>query len=116
MSRASSGVPRKRRTKKILKAVKGAKLERSKNLRRAKETLKRALAYSYRDRKVKKREFRSLWITRINAATRERGITYSRFIGGLKKNKIELSRDMLCRLAIEEPKAFDALVDIAKSG
>ena len=114
MSRTAHGVSRKKRVKKVLKIVKGAKLRRSKNIRRAKETSRRALAYSYRDRKVRQREFRRLWITRINAATRERGLKYSEFIDGLKKNKIELTRDILVNLAIEEQKAFDKLVELAK--
>jgi large subunit ribosomal protein L20 len=114
MSRTSSGVPRRKRVKKILKLARGARFKRSKNYKRAKETVQRGLAFAYRDRRVKKREFRALWITRINAASRARGLTYHQFMGGLKKNKIELSRDILSRLAIEEPKTFDALVKIAK--
>ena len=114
MSRATSGPRRRKRVKKILKLAKGARFKRSKNYRRAKETVQRALAFAYRDRRAKKREFRALWITRINAATRQRGLTYHQFIGGLKKHKIELSRDILANLTIEEPKAFDELVKIAK--
>ena len=114
MSKVSSGVQRKKRVKKILKLAKGARFKRSKNYRRAKETVQRALSFAYRDRRVRKREFRGLWITRINAATRQRGLTYHQFMGGLKKNNIELSRDILSGLAIEEPEAFDALVKIVK--
>lgn len=115
MSRTAHSVSRKKRVKKILKLAKGARFKRSKHIRRAKETVKRALAYAYRDRRVKKREFRSLWITRLNAAVRERGLKYNEFINALKKNNIELSRNMLSRLAIEEPKAFDQLVEVAKN-
>jgi large subunit ribosomal protein L20 len=114
MSRATSGPRRKKRVKKMLKLAKGARFRRSKNYRRAKETVQRALTFAYRDRRVKKREFRALWITRINAAARQRGLTYHQFMGGLKKNKIELSRDILANLAIEEPKAFDVLVKMIK--
>jgi large subunit ribosomal protein L20 len=112
MARSTSGPRRKKHVKKMLKLAKGARFKRSKNYRRAKETVQRALAFAYRDRRVRKREFRALWITRINAAARQRGLTYHQLIGGLKKHKIELSRDILSRLAIEEPKAFDALVAV----
>ena len=115
MSKTSSGVSRKKRVKKILKLAKGAKFKRSKNYRRAAETVKRGLAFAYRDRKKRKIEFRKLWITRLNAAVRERGLKYSQFMGGLKKNKIELSRDVLSQLAIEDPKVFDVLVEEVKN-
>lgn len=114
MSRTSHSVARRKRVKKLLKRAKGAKLKRSKVYRRARETVKRGLVYAYRDRRVRKREFRALWITRINAASRQRGIKYSEFMKALKQNKIELSRDMLSRLAVEEPEVFDKLVEIAK--
>jgi large subunit ribosomal protein L20 len=116
MSRKSNNVARKKRVKKVLKQAKGARGRRSTNYRRAKETVQKGLAYAYRDRRNKKREFRSLWITRINAAVRERGLTYGEFTDYLKKNNIQLSRDMLSRLAIEEPKVIDRLVaDFKKS-
>lgn len=83
-------------------------------LRTAKETLVRAEAYAFRDRRVRKREFRKLWITRINAATRARGIRYSLFIHGLTQAKIELDRKMLSEMAISDPAAFDALVEEVK--
>lgn len=114
MSRTSHSVSRRKRVKKTLKLAKGARFKRSKNYRRASETVKRALVYSYRDRRVRKREFRKLWITRLNAAVREKGIKYSEFIDGLRKNNIELSRDILANLAIEEPGAFEQIVEIAK--
>jgi len=115
MSRKSHNVARKKRVKKILKLAKGARFKRSRHYKRAKETVRRALVYAYRDRKARKREFRRLWIIRINAAARERDIKYNEFIDGLKKNNIELSRDILAGLAVEEPKVFDRLVEIAKS-
>ena len=115
MSRTAHSVSRKKRVKKILKLAKGARSKRSKHIRRAKETVRRGLAYAYRDRRTKKREFRSLWITRLNAAVRERGLKYNEFISGLKKNNIELSRDILSNLAIEEPRVFDQLVEAAKN-
>ena len=83
-------------------------------LRTVKETLVRAEAYSYRDRKVRKREFRKLWIIRINAACRERGLRYSEFIAGLKKAEVDLNRKVLADLAVRDEKAFDQLVEIAR--
>lgn len=105
----------RKRRKKVLKLAKGYWGERSKRYRRAIESTRRALAYAYRDRRTKKREFRSLWIIRINAAVRNRGLTYRAFISGLKNKNILLSRDTLAQLASEEPGAFDKLVEIVKS-
>ncbi len=105
----------RQKRKKVLKATKGYWGRRSNVYRRALETLRRAYAYAYRDRRRKKREFRALWITRINAAVRERGTSYREFIHGLKEKNILLSRDILAQLAADEPKAFDQLVEIAKS-
>lgn len=107
-------VARKKRKKKILSHTKGYWGKRANVYRRALETLRRGLVYAYRDRRRKKREFRSLWITRINAAARERGVTYKEFIHELKEKNIALSRDMLALLAAEEPAAFDALVETVK--
>jgi large subunit ribosomal protein L20 len=101
----------KRRHKKVLKASKGFWGERSKKYRRAIETLRRAMRYSYRDRRTKKREFRSLWITRINAAVRERGSTYKDFIHGMKVKNILLSRDIIAKLAAEYPQVFDSIFE-----
>lgn len=106
---------RKKRKKKVLALAKGYWGKRSKVYRRAQETVRRALVYAYRDRRRKKREFRSLWITRINAAARARGLTYREFIYGLKEANIALSRDILAHLAAEEPQVFDKLVEIVKS-
>jgi len=103
-----------KRVKKVFTLAKGARGARSRQYRRAKETTKRALAYAYRDRRNKKREYRALWITRINAAARAAGITYSQFMQGLKKKKIELSRNMLACLAIEEPKAFAQIIALSQ--
>ncbi len=114
MSRKAHSVTKKKRVKKTLKHAKGAWGRRSKNIRRAKETVDRALAYAQRDRKTKKRDFRRLWITRINAGAKERGLKYNEFISLLKKNNIILSRDILARLAVEEPQAFDKLVETIK--
>jgi len=105
---------RKTKKKKVLKQAKGYRGKRSKVLRRAKESVRRALAYSYRDRKQKKRTYRGLWIVRINAAVRGRGLSYREFIHRLKENDILLSRDMLAYLASEKPEAFDALVEEVK--
>ena len=111
MSKTSHSATRRKRVKKVLKLAKGAKLQRSKVYRRAKETVQRALVYAYRDRKNRKREFRKLWITRLNAGIRARGFKYSEFISGLKKKNIELSRNILAELAVKEPKIFDKLIE-----
>jgi len=107
-------VASRKRKKKVLEQAKGYWGRRSKNYRRAIETVRRAGAYAYRDRRRKKREFRSLWITRINAAVRERGLSYREFIHRLKEHNISLSRDSLAMLAAEEPKVFDQLVEELK--
>lgn len=105
----------KKRKKKTLKLAKGYRGKRSKVYRRARESVRRALVYAYRDRRRKKREFRALWITRINAAARTRGLTYREFMHGLKQENISLTRDILASLAAEEPRVFDKLVEIIKS-
>ena len=89
---------------------------RKNNFRRAKETVIRALAFAYRDRRQRKRDFRRLWIARINAAVRPYGLSYSRFMGYLKKAGVELDRKTLSEMAIREPESFKAVVDVAKSG
>lgn len=109
-----SVVSRKRR-RKLLNATKGYWGSRKNNLRKAKETLLRALAYAYRDRKQRKRDFRALWITRINAAVVPHGLSYSKFIGGLKKAGVELNRKTLSEMAIRRPDDFKAVVDVAKN-
>jgi large subunit ribosomal protein L20 len=104
----------KQRKKRILKAAKGFWGDRSRKYRRALETLRRAYAYAYKHRRAKKREFRSLWITRINAATQARGMAYGKFIHGLKEKNILLSRDILAKLAAEHPAVFDKIVEEVK--
>jgi large subunit ribosomal protein L20 len=107
-------VASRKRKKKVLKSAKGYWGERSKKYRRAIETLRRAYVYAYRDRRTKKREFRSLWITRINAAVKEKGLSYREFICALKERNILLSRDILAKIAAEYPQAFEQIVDAVK--
>ncbi len=107
---------RRKKKKKILKIVKGARGGRSKLYRTAREQVKRSLAYSYRDRKAKKRTFRSLWIVRINAQAEKQGLSYNRFINGLKKASVILDRKILADLAVNDEVAFGKLVEIAKQG
>jgi large subunit ribosomal protein L20 len=112
--RIKPGVAKHRRLKRILKAVKGYRGARGKRIKLAKEAMIRAGVNAYRDRRLKKREFRALWITRLNAAARERGLTYSRFIRGLKDAGIEVNRKELARVAYEDAAAFDRFVELAK--
>ncbi len=113
--RVKTGVVRRRRHKKILKQARGFYSGRRKHFRKAKEQLERSLVYAYRDRKQKKRDFRKLWIIRINAAARLNDINYSRFMHGLKLAGIELDRKILADLAMNEPAAFTKLVESAKA-
>ena len=110
MARVKRGVTARARHKKILKEAKGYREGRSRVLRAAKQAVTKAGQYAYRDRRAKKREFRALWIARINAAVREAGINYSRFIAGLKKAEIEMDRKTLAHLAFTDKAAFDAIV------
>ena len=114
MPRAVDGTRRKDRRKKLTKQAKGYRGRRSTLTRTAKDAVAKAGAYAYRDRRRKKRDFRRLWITRISAACRADGITYSRFINGLDKAGVEINRKALSNLAIEDPGAFSALVEKAK--
>ncbi|CAD7288343.1 50S ribosomal protein L20 [Campylobacter majalis] len=114
MARVKTGVVRRRRHKKVLKLARGFYSARHKHFRKAKEQLERSLVYAYRDRRQKKRDFRRLWIVRINAACRINDISYSRFIAGLKKAGIELDRKILADLAMNDAKAFEALATKAK--
>lgn len=114
MTRITSSLTSRRRRKKRLKQAKGYYGTRSKLYRSATESVTRALAYSWRDRKAKKRSFRNLWITRINAAARANGISYNRFIEGLKKAKVELDRKILAELALQHEHIFSELVKISK--
>ncbi len=115
MSRVKHAVATKRHRKRVLKAAEGQWGGRSKFYKRAKESVAKGMMYSYRDRKAKKRDFRVLWIARINAACRLNGTTYSRFIQGLKKTKILLDRKVLADLAVTDPKVFTKLVEAAKA-
>jgi large subunit ribosomal protein L20 len=110
MPKAKGNVASRARRKRILKLAKGYRLGKSKLLKTAKESVERALSYAYRDRRQKKRNFRRLWITRINAACRLNDITYSNFIHALGEKKIDINRKMLAELAMNEPKSFEALV------
>ena len=112
--RVKTGTVRRRRHKKILKMAKGFYSGRRKHFRKAKEQVERSLVYAFRDRKQKKRDFRKLWIVRINAACRLNDINYSRFINGLKKAGIELDRKILADLAMNEPEVFAEIVKKAK--
>src|ERR1700730_15610716 len=109
MPRAVSNVPRLKRKKQIMKAARGAFGARSKLWRPAKETVERGWRYAYRDRRNKKRDFRRLWITRINAAAHLHELSYSRFMSGLKRAGIELDRKVLSDLAVRDPEAFSTL-------
>ena len=110
MPRANSSVPRHRRHRKIVKQAKGYYGARSRNFKAAKDAVEKAGLYAYRDRRNKKRDFKSLWIQRINAGVREEGMTYSKFINGLSKSKIKLDRKVLADLAYNNPEAFKSLV------
>lgn len=114
MSRVKRGVTTHARHKKILKLAKGYRGRSSTCYRVAIEKVEKALQYAYRDRRNKKREFRALWIQRINAAVREYGLTYSRFINGLLKSNVEVDRKILADLAVHQPEAFKSLVDKAR--
>jgi len=112
--KVKSNVASRKRKKKVLKAAKGYWGQRSKTYRRAIETLRRAYAFAYRHRRTKKREFRSLWITRINAALEGMDLTYSRFIHALAEKEIILSRDVLAKIAAEHPEIFAKIVKTVK--
>ncbi len=115
MPRVKTGVVRRRRHKKVLKQAKGFFSGRRKHFRKAKEQLERSMYYSYRDRKQNKREFRKLWIIRINAACRLNDMSYSKYINGLKKAGIELDRKILADMAMNDAAAFSAVVKAAKA-
>jgi len=113
--RVKRGLAAHARHKKYLKAAKGYRGGRSKLYRSAREAVERSLTYSYRDRKLKKREFRKLWILRINAAAREHGLSYSKFMNGLKLAGVELDRKVLADLAVREKESFAKLAETAKA-
>lgn len=108
--RVKRGVTARARHKKILKSAKGMQHNRTRSFRMAKQAVTRALQYAYRDRRNKKRDFRSLWITRINAAARLNGTTYGQLIAGIKQSNIELDRKVLAEMAANQPEAFAAVV------
>ncbi len=114
MARIKGAVKTRARRKKVLKLAKGYRGAKSKLYRTANQAVMKSLAYAYRDRKAKKREFRQLWIARINAAARQNGISYSQFMNGLKKNNININRKMLSEIAISDPEAFTQLVEKVK--
>ncbi|MBE0515338.1 50S ribosomal protein L20 [Sulfurimonas sp.] len=115
MPRVKTGVVRRRRHKKILKLAKGFYSGRRKHFRKAKEQLERSMYYSFRDRKQKKRDFRKLWIIRINAACRLNGMNYSTFINGMKKAGIELDRKVLADMAMNDAAGFSAVAEASKT-
>ena len=115
MSRVRRGVTSHARHKKVLKQVKGQYGRRKNTIRVAKQALEKAMQYAYRDRRTKKREFRSLWIQRINAGVRAEGITYSKFINGLNKSGIKLDRKILAEIAYDNPEAFKTIVKKAQA-
>jgi len=113
MPRIKRGVATRRRKKRVLERASGFRGGRGKLIRSAEEAVNKALSYSYRDRRAKKRDFRRLWVSRINAATRAHDLTYSRFIDGLNKAGVKINRKMLADLAVRDPNAFAELVRIA---
>jgi large subunit ribosomal protein L20 len=115
MSRVKRGVTTHAKHKKVLKQAKGFRGRRKNTIRVAKQAVDKSLQYAYRDRRNRKRSFRALWIQRINAAVREHGLTYGRFIDGLNKAGVEIDRKVLAEIAIKDQAAFKALVDQAQS-
>ena len=115
MPRVKRGVAARKRRNRILHEAKGYYGARSKLFKTAREAVEHGWRYAYRDRKQRKRTFRALWITRINAAARENGLSYSRLINGLKCANVEVDRKILAQLAVSDPQAFGALADLAKS-
>lgn len=116
MPRVKRGFKARQRRNKVLKLAKGYRGARSKLFRSATEAVDRALNYAFRDRRVKKRDFRALWITRINAAARINGLSYSRLIHGLKTAKVEIDRKVLADLAVSDPRGFAEIASLAKAG
>ena len=113
--RVTNAVPRRKRVKRMLKAAKGYRGSRSKNYRNAKRTVDKGLKYAYFHRRRKKRDYRSLWILRINAAARSQGLSYSEFMHGLRVAGVEIDRRQLSELAIHDPTAFSGLVETART-
>ncbi len=115
MPRAKRGTKARHRRKKVLKIAKGYVGGRRKTYRQARETVEKGLTYAYRDRRVKKREFRNLWIVRINAAARLHGLSYSDFIHGLKRGGVDVDRKMLADVAFQDPTGFQHFAEVAKA-
>jgi len=115
MTRVKRGKTAKRHVKPIMKMAKGFRGTRSRHYKNAREAVMHALAYSYRDRRIRKRDFRQLWIARISAAVRNAGLNYSKFMAGLNKAGISLNRKTLSEMAINDPAAFNKLVEIARA-
>ena len=115
MARTKRGVISKAKHKKVFKAVKGQYGRRKNTIRVARQAMEKAMQYAYRDRRNKKRDFKSLWIQRINAGVRSEGLTYSKFINGLSKSGIKLDRKILAEIAYENPEAFKTIVKKAQS-
>jgi len=115
MPRVKRGTKRRAKRKKLLKLASGYRLTKGKLYRAAREAVQKGLAYAYRDRRNKKRDFRSLWIVRINAAARKNDLSYSKFMSGLKKAGVDLNRKMLADLAVSDSAAFQHLAQIAKT-
>ena len=115
MARTKRGVVSRAKHKKVLKTVKGQYGRRKNTIRIARQAMEKAMQYAYRDRKAKKREFRSLWIQRINAGVRSEGLTYSKFINGLNKCGIKIDRKILAEIAYDSPEAFKTIVQKAQS-
>ena len=114
MARVKRAVNAKKKRRTVLEQASGYRGQRSRLYRKAKEQVTHSFVYNYRDRKVRKNEFRKLWISRINAACRQQGMTYNRFIQGLKIAEVEVDRRMLAEMAVNDPAAFAAVVDISK--
>ena len=115
MARIKHSVSTRRRKHRVLKAAKGQFAQRSRRYQQARRSLMKSMAYAYRDRRVKKRTIKRLWITRLNAACREVGVPYSRFIQGLKKAKVEINRKLLADLAVHSPAEFKKIVELART-
>ena len=114
MTRVKRGTVKNRRHKKVLKEARGYTGSKSRTFKSAKQQVMKSMSYSYRDRKNNKRNFRRLWITRINAAARLNGLSYNEFINGLKKASVDINRKMLSEIAVSDPDAFRQLTEIAK--
>ncbi|MEE8508871.1 MAG: 50S ribosomal protein L20 [Myxococcota bacterium] len=115
MPRVKRGVAARKRRNRILSQAKGYYGARSRLIKTAREAVEKGWKYAYRDRKQRKRQFRALWITRINAGAREHGLSYSRFVHGLERAGVEVDRKILAQLAVSDPKAFGELAELAKS-